>query len=137
MFYEELTNKILKGFYTVYNTLGHGFLERVYQKALCIELKNLGLQVQEEERIKVNYNGSCVGDYVADIVVNDEIILELKAAEALKPEHFAQLTNYLKATEKEIGLLLNFGSKPDFKRMIFTNDKKRKPEDVVTKSGFG
>lgn len=125
MFYEELTDRILKAYYTVYNTLGHGFLEKVYKNALVIELQELGLQVEDEQSIQVMYNGRVVGEYFADIVVNDEAILELKAAEALKPEHFAQLTNYLKATEKEIGLLLNFGKKPDFKRIIYTNDHKR------------
>ena len=123
MFYEELTSGILGAFYRVYNTLGHGFLEKVYRNALALELKRLGYLVETERGIQVIYLGTVVGEYSADILVNDLVILELKAAEALKAEHFAQLTNYLKATQKELGLLLNFGQKPDFKR-IFTNDKK-------------
>lgn len=125
MFHEELTDRILKAFYKVYNTLGHGFLEKVYRNALVLELEQLGLCAEQEQRIKVFYNGTVVGDYIADIVVDDEVILELKAAETLLPAHFAQLTNYLKATEKELGLLLNFGLKPDFKRILYTNDHKK------------
>lgn len=125
MFYEDLTQGILKAFYRVYNTLGHGFLEKVYRNALTLELKQLGFDAQQERSIQVYYDSALVGEYFADIVVNDLVIVELKAAELLKPEHFAQLVNYLKATEKEIGLLLNFGKTPDFKRIIFTNDKKQ------------
>lgn len=125
MFYEELTNGVLKGFYRVYNTLGHGFLEKVYRKALVLELRRLGYLPEEEQRIRVLYYGEEVGEYAADIIVNDAVIVELKAAESLRPEHLAQLMNYLKATEKELGLLLNFGTKPDFQRILFTNDKKR------------
>ena len=124
MFYEDTTETILKAFYRVYNLLGHGFLEKVYQNALVLELKQQGLDIGEEKRVKVFYCGKVVGDYFADIVVNDLIILELKAAEILKAEHLAQLVNYLKATDKELGLLLNFGKSPDFKRILFTNDKK-------------
>ena len=124
MLYEDLTNKIICAFYTVYNTLGHGFLEKVYENALVIELKALGFSVTQQEAVKVFYAGEQVGDYFADIIVNDLVILELKTAETLKAEHFAQLTNYLKATDKEVGLLLNFGSKPEFRRIILTNDKK-------------
>jgi GxxExxY protein len=125
MMHEELTGKILKGFYQVYNGLGPGFLEKVYQNALALELSHLGLNVVQGQGIKVFYSGVLVGDYFADIIVNELVILELKAAEMLKPEHFAQLTNYLKATDKEIGLLLNFGKSPDFKRLFWTNDNKR------------
>ena len=124
MFYEDTTETILKAFYRVYNLLGHGFLEKVYQNALVLELKQQGLDIGEEKRVQVFYCGKVVGDYFADIVVNDLIILELKAAEILKAEHLAQLVNYLKATDKELGLLLNFGKSPDFKRILFTNDKK-------------
>jgi len=124
MIYEEKTKEILKSFFTVYNKLGYGFLEKVYQNALLIELKKSGLSCESQKPIKVFYEDSLVGDYYADIVVDDCIILELKAAEVLCEEHEFQLINYLKATEIEIGLLLNFGKKPEFKRKIFTNDKK-------------
>ena len=124
MIYEEKTKEILKSFFTVYNKLGYGFLEKVYQNALLIELKKSGFSCESQKPIKVFYEDSLVGDYYADIVVDDCIILELKAAEVLCEEHEFQLINYLKATEIEIGLLLNFGKKPEFKRKIFTNDKK-------------
>jgi len=124
MLHEDLTNNIICAFYKVYNTLGHGFLEKVYENALAIELRNYYLQVKQQEAVKVFYEGIQVGDYYADIVVNDLVILELKSADNLKNDHFAQLTNYLKATDKEVGLLLNFGKKPEFKRILLTNDKK-------------
>lgn len=125
MLHEDLTNRIICAFYNVYNTLGHGFLEKVYENALAIELRKHGLQITQQESVKVFYEGEQVGDYFADVTVNGLIILELKAAESLKSEHFAQLTNYLRATDKEVGLLLNFGKKPEFKRILLTNDKKR------------
>lgn len=122
--HQELTDQVIKAFYKVYNTLGFGFLERVYQNALFIELRNLGLQCETQKQIKVNYEGYEVGIYYPDIIVNDLLILELKAAESVVEEHELQLINYLKATEIEIGLLLNFGKKPEIRRKIFTNDKK-------------
>ena len=124
MLQEEITNKIIKAYYKVYNTLGYGFLEKVYQKALLIELRGMGFECQEEAQIKVYYGESQVGDYRADIIVNDCVIIENKAAEGLAEENEFQLINYLRATEIEVGLLLNFGKKPEFKRKIFTNDRK-------------
>ncbi len=124
MLHEELTNNVICAFYNVYNTLGHGFLEKVYENALVIELRNIGLSVAQQAGVKVFYKGDQVGDYYADIVVDGLVILELKAAESLKNEHVAQLTNYLKATDKEVGLLLNFGKKPEFKRIVLGNDSK-------------
>ena len=125
MLHEELTNTIICAFFKVYNTLGHGFLEKVYENALVIELKKCGLSLTQQAGVRVFYEGEQVGDYFADIIVNGLVILELKAAEVLKNENFAQLTNYLKATDMEVGLLLNFGKKPEFKRIILTNDKKK------------
>ena len=122
--YQEITDKVIKAFYEVYNTLGHGFLEKVYHNALLIELAKFGFELKSQYPIKVYYEGKLVGDYFADIIVNDCVILELKAKEAIWEEHEYQLMNYLKATEIEIGLLLNFGKKPEFKRKIFTNDRK-------------
>jgi len=124
MLYEEITGKILKAFYTVYNILGYGFLEKVYENALKIELRRMDLNVESQKNIKVHYTGYEVGDYFADLIVNDLIIIELKAAEALCPEHEAQLINYLKATDIEVGLLLNFGKEPKFVRKVFTNKNK-------------
>lgn len=122
--HQELTDQVIKAFYKVYNILGFGFLERVYQNALFIELKNMGLKCETQKQIKVNYEGYEVGTYYPDIIVNDLLILELKAAESVVEEHELQLINYLKATEIEIGLLLNFGKKPEIRRKIFTNDRK-------------
>ena len=125
MIEETLTKQIIGVFYKVYNVLGYGFLEKVYENAMAIELRKEGLRVECQRQIKVHYDGELVGDYFADIVVNNIVILELKAAESLHPAHEAQLLNYLKATEKEIGLLFSFGEKPQFSRRYFSNDKKK------------
>ncbi len=122
---KDLTEKIIRAFYKVYNELGFGFLEKVYENALFMELRAMGLFCIKQRPIQVYYNTQIVGEYYADIMVNDSIILELKAAENLAEEHELQLINYLKATEIEIGLLLNFGKSPQFKRKIFTNDRKK------------
>lgn len=104
--------------------MGYGFLEKVYQNAMYLELSSRGLEVHAQKQIKVYYKDKKVGEYYADLVVNNSIILELKASEALVYENELQLLNYLRATDVEVGLLLNFGKSPQFKRMIFTNDKK-------------
>jgi len=124
MLKENKTRLIIKCFYEVYNTLGYGFLEKVYENALCNELRLNGFYCERQKKIDVFYKGELVGEYYADILVDNEIILELKAAESICEEHEFQLINYLKATEIEIGLLLNFGKKPEVRRKIFTNDKK-------------
>jgi len=124
MLHENITEKIIEAYYKVYNTLGYGFLEKVYENALKIELKRLNLTVDQQKSIKVLYETFEVGDYFADLIVEDLVIVELKAAENLCEEHEAQLVNYLKATNLEVGLLLNFGKKPEFKRKIFSNDRK-------------
>ena len=120
LLHEDLTDKIIKAFYNVYNTLGYGFLEKVYENAMMIELRKLGLSARRQVPIKVLYEEELVGEYFADLVVEENIILELKAAESLREEHEFQLINYLKATEIEVGLLLNFGKKSQFKRKIYT-----------------
>jgi GxxExxY protein len=120
----DVTEKVVGAFYQVYNTLGYGFLEKVYENALAIELQSRGLKVQQQARIMVYYQGHPVGEYFADILVNDCVILELKTAEALADEHHAQILNYLKASDIEVGLLMNFGPKAEFKRKIFENIKK-------------
>ena len=122
MLYKEKTKNIIKAFYTVYNKLGYGFLEKVYENALLIELRNMGFNCKNQFPIKVFYKEEQVGKYYADIIVDDEIILELKAMESLCEEHEYQLINYLKATEIELGLLFNFGKKPEFRRKIFSNN---------------
>ncbi len=125
MKYEEITEKIIQAFYKVYNTLGYGFLERVYLNALFIELVAMGYKVEKEKKILVYYFGKVVGDYNADLIVEEVIAVELKAIEALTEDNEHQLINYLKATNIEVGLLLNFGKKPQVKRKIFDNDKKK------------
>lgn len=122
--YEEETKEIIAAFYEVYNALGYGFLERVYQNALYQELKRRGFSCETQKHIEVYFRGCKVGDYYADMLVNQSIILELKAAESLCREHELQLINYLKSTEIEVGLLLNFGERPQFKRKVFANERK-------------
>ena len=122
--HKQLTEKILKAYYDVYNHLGYGFLEKVYQNAMYFELKSLGLDVAPQKKILVFYKGNVVGEYFADLIINDKIIIELKACEILMDVHKAQTINYLKATDYEIGLLLNFGVKPESKRFIYTNNNK-------------
>ena len=124
--HSEITDKVIKAFYKIYNKLGYGFLEKVYEKSMMIELKKIGLNAQRQVPIKVYYDGEVVGDYEADIIVEEMVIVELKASESLNFRHEAQLLNYLKATELEVGLLLNFGANPQLKRKIFMNE--RKPE---------
>ena len=122
--HKELSQKVIGAFYTVYKTLGYGFLEKVYENALAQELLLQKFEFKTQVPIEVYYKSQKVGFYIADILIEDSIILELKAAESLCPEHEFQLTNYLKATNIEIGLLLNFGKEPQFKRVIFTNNRK-------------
>ncbi|MDP1803089.1 MAG: GxxExxY protein [Bacteroidota bacterium] len=122
--HSDITEKIIIAFYKVYNTLGYGFLEKVYENAMIIELQALGMQVEKQKRIKVFYENKEVGEYFADLAINELIIVELKAAESLCEEHEFQLINYLKATEIEVGLLLNFGKKPEVKRRVFSNNPK-------------
>lgn len=122
--HNEITALIIKAFYHVYNVLGYGFLEKVYEKALILELRKSGLQAASQVPLKVFYEGTEVGNYFADIIVNECVIIELKAGEGLVEEHEAQLINYLRATNIEVGLLLIFGIKPQFKRKVFSNQFK-------------
>jgi GxxExxY protein len=104
--------------------LGYGFLEKVYENAIVFELKKHGFVVKQQVSINVYYEDQVVGEYFADLLVQDKVIVELKAVHALADAHEAQLINYLKATSVEVGLVLNFGAKPEFKRKVFTNIKK-------------
>jgi GxxExxY protein len=131
LLHEELTDVIIKTFYEVYNELGYGFLERVYQNSMYLELKNKGLQVEAQKKIEVFYKGIAVGQYYADLIVEDLIILELKAADCIVTAFENQILNYLKGTNCEVGLLLNFGTKPEFRRKIFDNSKKVRIEKSV------
>jgi GxxExxY protein len=125
LLHKELTDQILKVYYDVYNELGFGFLEKVYQNSMFLELKSRGFKVEAQKQIKVYYKELIVGEYYADLIVNDLVILELKATEFLVKEFEFQLINYLKATEIEVGLLLNFGAQPEFKRRVFENSRKK------------
>ena len=127
--YKELTDIILRGFYEVYNELGDGFLESVYENALYIVLTGYGLCVETQKDISVFFRGKVIGDFKVDLIVNEKVIVELKAVRALDPAHEAQLINYLKATNIEVGLLLNFGRKPEFKRFVYDNKRKNIGED--------
>lgn len=129
LLHSEITGKIIKAFYKVYNTLGFGFLEKVYENSLAIELRGAGLHVRQQQPVKVYYGGNLVGTYYADLIVENSVIIELKAAESLCEAHEAQLLNYLKATEIEVGMLTNFGIKPEYGRKIFTNDRKELTTD--------
>ena len=122
--HSDITEKIIKAYYNVFNALGYGFLEKVYENAMMIELGKFGLNSEKQKPIKVYYDDVSIGEYFADIIVNDVVIIELKAAESLCEEHECQLTNYLKATDIEVGLLLNFGKKPEFKRKVLTSEYK-------------
>ncbi len=117
----EISALIIKAFYNVYNQLGYGFLEKVYENAMLIELKKMALDVKSQQKIKVYYDNIIVGDYIADIIVNDSVVIELKSVKYLLKVHEVQLVNYLKATRINVGLLLNFGEKPEIKRKYFTN----------------
>ena len=122
--YKALTEKIIKIFYRVYNKLGYGFLEKVYENAMMIEFKKDDVYAVSQRAIKVLYEGETIGEYYADILVDDKVIVEIKASKRLALEHEAQLLNYLKATDIEVGLLLNFGSEPEIKRKVFDNFRK-------------
>lgn len=124
LLHQEITDKILKSFFNVYNTLGYGFLEKVYENSLLIELSENGLQTIQQVAIPVYYHEKQVGNYFADLLVENKVIIELKACENIINEHEIQLLNYLKATNFEVGLLLNFGAKPEFKRKVFSNSNK-------------
>ncbi|TRX01896.1 GxxExxY protein [Flavobacterium gawalongense] len=123
--HKSLSDSILKAYYEVYNELGYGFLEKVYQNAMYFELKSQGFKVEAQKQIKVYYKSQLVREYFADLIIEDSITVELKACECLMDEHKAQLLNYLKATKVEIGILLNFGTTPEFKRLIYTNERKK------------
>src|SRR4029078_1771808 len=126
--HRELTRKIIGVFYEVYNELGHGFLESVYQDSMVIALNARGVHACTRIDIPVWFRGTKVGKFEGDVLVENSVLLELKAARALDSAHEAQLLNYLRATDIEVGFLLNFGLKPEFKRLLFDNPRKAKRE---------
>jgi len=123
--HQELTKSIIGLYYDVYNELGYGFMEKVYHNAMLIELKKRGFEIDNQKKLNVLYKNEIVGEYIPDIIVNNKVILELKTVEYLLDIHENQLLNYLKATDCEVGILLNFGKDPQFIRKIFTNDLKK------------
>ena len=124
MKHEEITEKIIKAFYKVYNTLGYGFLEKVYENAMYIELTAMGFKAERQKKVLIYYEEHIVGNYSADLTVEEVVICELKTKEFVVEDDDKQLINYLKATSVEVGLLLNFGKKPEIRRKIYDNDKK-------------
>jgi len=123
--HQELTKSIIGLYYDVYNELGYGFMEKVYHNAMLIELKKRGFEIDNQKKLNVLYKNEIVGEYIPDIIVNNKVILEIKTVEYLLDIHENQLLNYLKATDCEVGILLNFGKDPQFIRKIFTNDLKK------------
>jgi GxxExxY protein len=122
--YSELTGKILGAFFQVHKELGYGFSEKVYENSLVILLNEIGLKVESQVDLYVYFHGQKVGEYTADLIVNDVVLLELKATEKIIEVHAAQLLNYLKATNIEVGLVLNFGPTAEFRRKVYDNDRK-------------
>jgi GxxExxY protein len=124
LIHAETTGPLIDLFFDVHHSLGHGFLERVYSNAMVVAGKRIGFDIKQDVPIQVRFEGTVVGKYQADLLVNHSVIVELKVCRALLPEHEAQLLNYLKATHYEVGMLLNFGEKPRYKRMEFENARK-------------
>ena len=120
----DITKRVIGAFYRVYNVLGYGFLEWVYANALAFEMARSGLHVAQEVPLTVYYGQRVVGEYLADLVVEGAVLVELKAVRQLCQDHEAQLLNYLKATEIEVGLLLNFGPRPEVLRRVYDNGRK-------------
>jgi GxxExxY protein len=127
LLFEELTEPIIGIFFDVYNELGFGFLEKVYENAMMIRLSDAGFQVVQQQSIRVVFDGQVVGNFAADIIVDRKVILEIKTAKMISDSHKKQLTNYLRATDAQVGLVLNFGPEATFSRSIFTNDHKNLP----------
>ena len=123
----SLTEPIIRGFYAVYNELGHGFLESVYKSALTLELSSAGHHVARECPIVVHFRGHVVGEFRADLIVDSQVLVEVKAGRTIERAHESQLLNYLRGSQLEIGLIVNFGTRPSFKRMIFQNSRKTAP----------
>ena len=116
----DLSEQVIKAFFDTYNELGHGFLESVYESALAIRLAECGLRVERQVPIEVRFHGHVAGQFRADMLVEDSLLIEIKAVTQIAPTHEAQLLNYLKATRVRLGLLFNFGPRPEFRRRVFS-----------------
>jgi GxxExxY protein len=128
--HRELTDKVIGVFFDVYNEMGHGFLESVYENAIALALTENSFDVKRQISIPVWFRGQKVGDFVADMLIENSVLLELKAVRVLEASHEAQILNYLRATDLEVGLLLNFGVKPQFKRFAYDNGRKQSREST-------
>jgi GxxExxY protein len=135
--HDDLTQRIIGVFYDVYNELGYGFLECVYREAMRLALSQAGLSVSCEVPIPVEFRGTVIGIFRADLIVNDAVLIELKTCEALAREHESQTLHYLKATQIEVALLMNFGPTPKFKRLIMDNELKKSKEKSVESVSIG
>jgi GxxExxY protein len=122
--HSDITEKIIGVFYEVYNELGFGFLESLYEEAMAIVFESKGIGFQRQAPVQVWFSGRKIGSYDADFLVEGVVVVELKACRTLDPSHEVQLLHYLRSTEIEIGLLLNFGPKPQVRRMAFDNSRK-------------
>jgi GxxExxY protein len=129
--HDDLTQKIIGVFYDVYNELGRGFLESVYREAMRLALSQAGIKVVSEVPIPVEFRGVVIGIFRADLIVNDAVLIELKAAEGLAREHESQTLNYLRATRIKVALLMNFGSTARFKRLVMDNTSRKTKEKSV------
>jgi GxxExxY protein len=123
--HSDIKEKIIGIFYDVYNELGYGFLESVYEESLVIALREAGLKVNRQVPVPVWFREHKVGEFKADVMVEDRVLVELKSARTMEPAHEAQLLHYLKATQIVVGLLLNFGPRPQFRRLLFDSDRKK------------
>ena len=123
--HQDVTDKIIGVFYEVYNELGYGFLESVYEKALVLALTSAGLKVATQYPLPVWFRGECVGEFRADLLVSECVVVEVKAVRTIESAHEAQVLNYLKASKIELGLVLNFGPKPQIRRLAFSNSRKK------------
>ncbi len=124
MKHEEITEEIIRIFYKVYNILGYGFLEKVYERAMAIEFEKIGIEYKSQYPIKVFYDDKIVGDYIADFIIEDKVIVEIKAIREWSGTEGKQILNYLRCTDKDVGLILNFGIKPEIKRRIYEDSRK-------------
>ena len=132
--YSDITEKIIKEAYYIYNSLGYGFLEKVYENALCKRLAKGRLKVNQKFPILVYFDNEIIGEYFADLLVEEKVIVEIKAIEKLNSIHEVQLVNYLKATKIEIGLLINFSPKIQIKKRIFSTKLKNRNDLYITKN---
>jgi GxxExxY protein len=126
--HRAITDRVLAVFYQVHRELGGGFLEKVYHRAMVIALRAAGLHVLEDPPILVWFRGQVIAEFVADIVVEGVVLLEIKAVENIEGKHEAQAINYLRGSDLEVGLVLNFGPSAKFKRLVYTNDRKLRPQ---------